>query len=159
VSFGVKKLLLGTSISLAMVAGAAAADLPPAPPPAPAPVPYTKAPPPALSWTGCYVGGNIGGGWSHISASDTNTNISGDLGTINGSGFVGGGQVGCDYQFAGRWVVGVTGEFEGARIKGSVPFAPERANTSTIPWLATATVRLGVAIQPATLVYVRGGGA
>src|SRR5579864_9230462 len=56
-------LLLGTAMSLAMVAGASAADLAPM---------YMKAPPPppVSSWTGCYVGGNVGGGWSHVSNSE-----------------------------------------------------------------------------------------
>src|ERR1700674_4376282 len=56
-----KKLLLGTAISLAMVGVAAAADLPPAPPPEPAP--YVKAPP-VWSWTGFYIGDDIGVGWA-----------------------------------------------------------------------------------------------
>src|ERR1700726_675688 len=43
-----KKLLLGTTISMAMVASASAADM------------YLKAPPPAWSWTGFYIGGYVG---------------------------------------------------------------------------------------------------
>src|SRR4030088_95554 len=87
-----KKLMIGTALSLAMVAGAPAADLPR---PAPAPL-YTKAPPPARTWTGCYLGGNVGGGWTNMSFFDPTFLL--DDGTANGSGVVGGGQIGCDYQ-------------------------------------------------------------
>ena len=31
----------------------------------------------------------------------------------NGSGFAGGGQIGCDYQFAGGWVIGFRNMFDG----------------------------------------------
>jgi outer membrane immunogenic protein len=136
-----KNLLLGTAVSLTMAAGASAADLPV----------YTKAPP-AWSWTGCYIGANVGGGWSQLNASDSVTGAA--LATINGSGVVGGGQVGCDYQFARAWVIGVEGEFKAANITGS-----NNGAASKIPWLTTATARLGYAVAPATLLYVRGGGA
>jgi outer membrane immunogenic protein len=154
-----KKLLLGSALSFAMAAGASAADLPPRP--APAPV-YSKAPMPVWSWTGCYVGGNVGGGWSRISASDPTIVVPVDLGTINGSGVVGGGQVGCDYQFSGPWVIGVQGMFDAASIKGStvVPGTLGLLSVdSKIPWIATATARLGYAVSPAALLYVKGGGA
>jgi outer membrane immunogenic protein len=35
----------------------------------------------------------------------------GDLST-NNSGFAGGGQIGCDYQFAGGWVIGIRNMFD-----------------------------------------------
>jgi outer membrane immunogenic protein len=110
---------------------------------------------PVWSWTGCYVGANVGAGFSRIATNDLRT----DTGTITNPGVVGGGQVGCDVQ-AGRWVFGVAGEFEAANIAGSVidpttnfPFE------SRIRWLATATGRLGYLFAPSTLVYARGGGA
>ena len=57
-----KKFALTLTAIAAFGGSAAAADLP-------ARV-YTKAPPPleaAYTWTGFYVGGNIGGGWSYDS--------------------------------------------------------------------------------------------
>src|SRR5215472_5779994 len=42
---------------------ASAADLARRPPPAPA---YVPPAPPAYLWTGCYVGGNIGGAWANF---------------------------------------------------------------------------------------------
>lgn len=56
-----KKLLLGLVATTALIATPAlAADLPPARQPN-----YYKAPPlpPVFSWTGCYVGADIGGGF------------------------------------------------------------------------------------------------
>lgn len=148
-----KTLMIGAAISLATVAGAAAADLPPAPRPAPV---YSKAPPPAWSWTGCYIGGNVGGGWTTTSASDTSGY---SYGSSNGAGVIGGGQVGCDYQ-VGSFVFGVQGLFDGTSIKGSGTSQDGVfTNSSTIPWLATATGRIGFTVMPTTLVYAKGGGA
>jgi outer membrane immunogenic protein len=144
-----KKLVIGTAISLAMVGGAAAADLPPAP--------AYKAPPPAWSWTGCYVGGNVGGGWTNTSFFDPIALL--NDGTANGSGVVGGGQVGCDYQVS-SFVFGVQGLFDGTGITGSGQ-QPNGlvTNSSTIPWLATLTGRIGFTAMPSMLVYAKGGGA
>jgi outer membrane immunogenic protein len=144
-----KKLLLGTAISMAMVVGAAAADLAPA----------YKAPEPVQSWTGCYIGANVGAGFSYIPTVDATTSPP-TLLTITNPGFVGGGQVGCDYQFYGRWVFGLGGEFEAANISGSVVYpATSLPFESKIPWIATATARLGFLFAPSTLVYARGGAA
>jgi outer membrane immunogenic protein len=145
---------LGSSIGLAAVASAA--DIAPA---GPAPV-YAKAPFVApLSWTGCYLGGNVGGAWIHSSGNDP---IGfGDLGSETSTGFIGGGQIGCDYQ-AGAWVFGVQGQFDWADIKGSHAI-PGTLGIATIAnddkYLATATGRIGYAIQPAVLLYGKGGAA
>jgi outer membrane immunogenic protein len=61
-----KKVLLAGVAGIALVTGSAhAADL--------GRQPVYKAPPPAIvpafSWTGCYIGGNIGGGWGRTTAS------------------------------------------------------------------------------------------
>src|SRR5262249_18077766 len=89
--------------TLAGLAGSAtAADL------ARAPAPYQPPPPPSpvFSWTGCYVGANVGGGWASNSSNDVAGAVTGvagaDLGSHTASGFIDGGQIGCDYQ-AGVW--------------------------------------------------------
>ncbi|MGP0090263.1 MAG: outer membrane protein [Xanthobacteraceae bacterium] len=144
-----KKILLSTATSLAVAAGAWAADLP-----APAPVPINA----PLTWTGCYVGGNVGGGWTDTSASATSGNNYGS----NGAGIVGGGQVGCDYQ-VGAFVFGVQGLLDGTELASATPptsGAQPLTNSSTIPWLATLTGRIGFAVVPSwTLIYTKGGGA
>jgi outer membrane immunogenic protein len=133
--------------------------------------PSTKAPaiaPVVSSWTGCYVGGNIGYGRQRNSATDvdpSNFGFFSDVGSDTGHGVVGGGQVGCDYQFAGNWVVGVQGMFDGADVRGSHldPFAYSgdfsEFHSAKADWFGTLTARLGYAITPDTLLYVKGGGA
>ena len=81
---------------------ALAADLP-------ARTTYTKAPAyiaPLYNWTGFYIGGHIGG------AFNGDSNFAG-LSTGNNSNgrFLGGLQVGADYQFAPNWVVGLEGQY------------------------------------------------
>ncbi len=155
-----KKLLLG-SVALAALAicgPAWAADMPrkaPAAPPAAAPAA------PVVTWTGCYVGGNIGGGWALKDWANPSSNPEnpGDRGTAALGGFVGGGQIGCDYQFSGSWVIGIQGMFDGASLKGDIldSFNPDFDLTNRVDWFATITGRLGYALIPTGLLYVKGG--
>lgn len=131
----------------------------------------TKAPAAVLAyrWTGCYLGANVGGGSDRAAFFDaTPPRPSGlDHGTARGTGALGGGQFGCDYQ-AGNWVLGLQGMVEATSLNGTSHFVPGpadpqspnildmRVRTSS---LATATARLGYAIHPQVLVYVKGGGA
>ena len=57
-------VLLGTVAIAAVSAGiASAADLPPRPARVPVPVAVSVVVAPLFTWTGFYIGGNIGGGW------------------------------------------------------------------------------------------------
>ncbi|MGO9358115.1 MAG: outer membrane protein [Xanthobacteraceae bacterium] len=133
------------------------------------PQPYVKAPvmiEPVASWTGCYGGVNIGTGWQGVHPTDPLTApFPFDLGSDNGVGVVGGGQVGCDYQFASNWVVGIQGMFDGAGVTSShiVPFAYGLDNTETLTsktgWFATLTGRIGYTVLPQGLLYFKGGAA
>ena len=157
-----KKLLLG-SVALAalVVCGPAwAADMPrKAPPKTLAAEPAV----PAVTWTGCYVGGNIGGGWALKDwanpSSDFDLGGAGPRGTAALGGFVGGGQIGCDYQFSGSWVIGIQGMFDGSDVKGDIldNAAPDFDLTTRVDWFATITGRLGYALVPTGLLYVKGG--
>src|SRR5262249_48124738 len=61
-----KKVLFSSVALIALGTGlASAADLPVKAPPAPV---YA---PPAFSWTGCYIGGNIGAAWAHSEWQDS----------------------------------------------------------------------------------------
>lgn len=160
-SFATAQRVVLAGATLAIIAGSAtAADLGRR-----APAPYQPPPPPApvYTWTGCYIGGNIGGGWASKTWTDVAGAVTGvvgaNLGSHTADGFIGGGQVGCDYQ-AGIWVIGVQGMFEGSGMKGSntTPSGLAVVNTS-IPWLATVTGRLGFTASPAVLLYAKGGGA
>jgi len=100
---GFVSLLLGTTLA------ANAADLPPAPPMAPrAPVAYIPAAP-MFSWTGFYIGGNVGGGWSRGNVVDSLFGVNFNNG--NSASFLGGGQVGGNYQI-GSFVVGAEADFD-----------------------------------------------
>jgi outer membrane immunogenic protein len=87
------------SVGFSGVGGAMAADMAvKARPVAPPVVIY--------NWSGCYIGGNVGGGWKRNTLSSTTTFLGTpvaftDLGSDNGSSVIGGAQIGCDYQFAG----------------------------------------------------------
>ena len=152
-----KRILLAVLATTALSsASALAADLPQRPGPAyKAPVMVAA---PVATWTGCYIGGNIGGAFGDAS-------VSGPGGTVstNGSGFAGGGQVGCDYQFSGGWVIGFRDMFDGTSNKKSGTFgsgllAGDVANFNN-QWFDTLTGRIGYAVQPGWLLYFQGGAA
>jgi outer membrane immunogenic protein len=162
-----KRLLLA---STALVFGGPvfAADMPVKAPPIVAPAPF--------SWTSCYVGGHVGAGWSHDAFSDPgyatpfgtfqNFAPAGSSIDVNGhAGALGGVQVGCDYQFATNWVIGLAGDFSWANINGQATdpfFAGKNGNPITLSsktdQLATATARLGYAWDH-FLLYGKGGAA
>jgi outer membrane immunogenic protein len=99
--------------SIVDVGGASAADM------APAPV-YASAAAPVFNWTGCYAGLHAGAGLMHDIYS---SNDSGGGPIQNGSGALGGGQVGCNYQ-TGLFVVGLEGEAYWSGIKSTYGETP-----------------------------------
>jgi outer membrane immunogenic protein len=151
------KKLCVTGLMLAALTGAAwSADLPMRP--------YYKAPvAPVSNWTGCYIGGNAGYGWQ--TNTPTDPSFGSDLGHASSGGFMGGGQIGCDYQFSGNWVIGVQGMFDGSSVNSSyaVPSAyagdPFETMSFKTDWVGTLTGRIGYVITPQTLLYFKGGGA
>jgi outer membrane immunogenic protein len=151
-----KRILLATVAMAALgSASALAADLPQRPAYKAEPVMMAPAP----TWTGCYVGGNIGGAFGNASVSGP----AGGTVSTNGSGFAGGGQVGCDYQFSGGWVIGFRDMFDGTSNKKSGtfatgPLANDVANFNN-QWFDTLTARLGYAVVPNWLLYFQGGAA
>ena len=67
-----KQILIAGVLALSAAGQALAADLPPAPPPPPrAPAAYVPAPIPYYNWSGFYIGGNLGWGFSSPSASNS----------------------------------------------------------------------------------------
>lgn len=141
------RYLFGIATGISLTGSALAADLPV----------YSKAPAPFWSWTGCYVGLNVGLGWSKIGMADGAGN---SLDIANGAGAAGGGQVGCDYQLSKSWVIGVEAEFDATKFEGNAIDPTNQIFSNTkIPWTSTVTGRLGYAIEPITLLYVRGGAA
>ena len=125
------------------------------------------------NWTGCYIGGNAGGGWARTSQTQI-AKVGGpaivpnnDFGVSEGTDWVAGGQIGCDYQFGGNWVVGVQGMYDYTRINSThnVPTAfpgfpvGSFVSQNQIRDFATATARVGYLFAPQVLGYVKGGGA
>ncbi len=169
-SVSVAALVFASASAATLFSGQAdAADLArKAPPP-------MVAPAPVYSWTGCYVGAHVGWGWgnaSHTQNSFNDETVFGSrTGGINTNGALFGGQVGCNYQFAGwspwsgsNWVIGVQGDFAGTDIngKGQDPFDDGDGNIISLKteWLGSVTGRIGLtAWNNQALFYVKGGGA
>jgi outer membrane immunogenic protein len=130
---------------------ASAADLPvKAPPMAPVAAPV-------YSWTGCYVGGNLGGAWKGWRSAET------DNGFVEvdktASGFVGGGQIGCDYQFAPQWVVGVQGMWDWSGVRASAPANADIVDTfdMKVRSFGTVAAKIGYLVNPTLLFYGKAG--
>lgn len=152
-----KQFLLASVVCFAPFT-ATAADLPrKAPPPVVAPLPF--------SWTGFYVGAS-GGMISHgTKVYQESVNANGGVEpygrfNITGFGFIGGGNVGYNYQFAGsNWVIGIEGDISGTSLNDSVdPTLGFRIWQSRLNALATVRGRLGYAFDRA-LLYATGGWA
>ena len=163
-----KSSFLAIAVAVASVSAlpAFAADLPYRKGP---PV-YTPPPPPIFTWTGFYVGANAGG----IFTNSSRASATGDAaivgpgiaaGTIpgsyrtNDSGFIGGGQIGYNYQM-GAFVAGLEADFQGSTLsKTATSLGTGSTGTlkSSLDWLGTARGRLGYVVFDRFLVYGTGG--
>jgi outer membrane immunogenic protein len=177
-----RRTLLASAGALALTGAALAADLR-------APPPVILPPPPIFTWTGFYVGLNAGGTWSNSARENTTAvplfaaptfatelTLSSALATtsvpISTSGFIGGGQIGYNYQFANSFVAGIEADIQGVAasnrtdtVFGSgvpVGFPAETINSTVtarerIDYIGTVRGRLGFTITPTFLVYGTGG--
>jgi outer membrane immunogenic protein len=166
-----KKLLLASVAAgaLAAAGSANAGDFPvPAYPPPPPAYPYTPPPPPPpppFSWSGCYVGGHVGWGWSKTTFQDANLSStfliapSGSSVTVNGSGGIFGGQLGCDFEVGHNFVYGAQVSGAGTTITGSAvdPYVVETLQSKT-EFLGDLSLRVGFDWD-GVLLYLKGGGA
>jgi opacity protein-like surface antigen len=146
-----KKRIYVAAVFCAVAGGQAlAADLPPpvAPPPR-APAVYVPVAQ-VYNWTGIYIGANAGVGFGQGSYSDT---FGSAISTSNSAKFLGGGQIGANYQFWGGAVIGAEAMFDWLpnttnTITATAPLASAAAGataTATINnrSLTTATGKLG----------------
>jgi len=167
-----KKILL-SGVALALLsAPALAADLPSkkGPPPLIAPIPVA-------SWAGFYVGLNAG-----YTFGESNNVLLGPGGnvpafqalqltgavpynvSVNNDGFIGGGQIGYNWQY-GNFVAGIEADIQGiAGSSGSSssvgafgPFLFGTTTSRSLDYLGTVRGRLGYSITPTLLLYGTGG--
>ena len=152
--------------AFALLAGeqALAADLPPPAPMPRAPAVYVPAPIPVYTWTGFYIGGNVGVGWQQGNLGDPLGNSFATGNSIKG---LGGGQVGVNYEFYNGVVVGAEAMFDwrfnnNNTMTTTLPASGVPAGPASITvnnqWLTTATGKLGYAWDR-VMVYAKAGGA
>ena len=151
-------LLSTSALWVGLSQGASAADLGvrAAPPPAPVVI--------APTWTGFYIGGNVGAGWAK-----NDTSVAGvlpvgaavpfsiPLTSQTMSGFIGGVQGGYNYQI-GTFVIGVEADGDWGSVNGTAPCLVVVSCTSKVKSLVDVGGRAGVVVDKA-LVYIKGGGA
>ena len=133
------------------------------------------------NWTGFYIGANAGHGWGHADSSvvyfgnaltlPTGFAMS-DLAKPNG--FIGGAQIGYNWQVSRDWVFGLEADWQGSGQKAAssrpsqsyiLPGvgAPIAAGTyqmtydAKIDWFGTARARIGYAAWNRILLYATGG--
>jgi outer membrane immunogenic protein len=182
------RTLLASAGAIALTGAALAADLPSRAPP-----PVYLPPPPVFTWTGFYAGLNAGytfGGSNSVdvvtAAGPADVTIVGPVATDAGSaaaasatgtlsrhnsGFIGGGQIGYNLQFANSWLVGIEADIQGTGARSSAS-ATRVAPLATIPgitaqstisvnnaldYLGTVRGRLGLLVTPTLLIYGDGG--
>jgi outer membrane immunogenic protein len=180
-----KTLIAGTALCVILFAGTAlAADLPSKKAP-------FYPPPPQPIWTGFYVGLNAGGTFG----GDSSFNVGGAaltqstdlvyapafaagatnaLSGGNGGGFIGGGQIGYNWQFANVWVAGIEADIQGTTASGhanganfipvikttgdaDLPVGSLTSASKRLDYLGTVRGRLGYLITPTLLAYATGG--
>jgi outer membrane immunogenic protein len=140
--------------------------------PLPAPR-YTKAPvvvAPVATWTGCYIGANVGYSWGDGSSGlDLVGTVPAVLAPFDGrytgspSGALGGGQVGCNYQ-SGIFVVGIEADIDYLGASKTASRAAIRDGTSFVgtvsqklEWLGSVRGRVGISPGSNWLLYATGG--
>jgi outer membrane immunogenic protein len=128
-----KPLLAAASFAVFVLTGAAnAADL--------AARFYVAPPsPPVWTWTGFYIGGNVGYSWgdarTDIAGNGTTVTFPGTLAAFTNppaafadsatqrlQGVIGGGQIGFNYQFSPQWVLGFEADIQASGERGSSKF-------------------------------------
>ena len=117
---------------------------------------------PVTPWSSCYIGGNVGGGWSRMDTTrlfqDVAVPAFANYGRENESAFIGGGQVGCDFQ-TGNLVFGVQGMFDFGNVNGRHQLTdfPTFSETNSLKYVITATGRIGYLFTPQLLAYGKFG--
>lgn len=142
---------LALAATLLVSSGAAfAADLPASPAPVMKAVAYV----PAFSWTGLYLGGQVGYSWGDADSSLSLLGLP-DYATSSGSpsGVFGGGFIGYNYQFASNLVIGIEADVNGGSLSATDSVAvfgvPVFGATATheLEWFGSVRARVGYAFD------------
>jgi outer membrane immunogenic protein len=161
VELQMKKFIGLLGVALAVFAPAFAADVPVPPPAYKAP---PLPPPPVLSWTGWCIGGNAGYGWGSSTKPTITTDPFDSLGfagvvtpaggnvfpSLTPKGFIGGGQIGYEWQVNPNWVVGLVTDFQGANIQASGTnnlSGITQSLSERLDFLGTVRARTGLAVN------------
>jgi outer membrane immunogenic protein len=174
-----KRIFVATIATALTSSAVLAADLPVKAPPAPMSAP---------GWTGFYIGGEVGYGWSN-SADNwlPNDPVSSFFSTasspllvpfagqqplanpynVKRNGLVGGFEAGYNWQVDPRWVVGLEADLNGANVRGSGSSTSVLSNTTNInlstmqttDWYDTVRGRIGWLVTPNVMVFGTGGWA
>ena len=186
-----RRILLASAGTMALTGAALAADLPSRAPP-----PVFLPPPLIYTWTGFYAGLNAGYTFGGSNSVDVETvpGVAATIGippspaqpianavaasatdvlSLHNSGFIGGGQIGYNLQFANSWLAGIEADIQGTGARSSasdiviVPIAglppsiaQAQSNISVnnaVDYLGTVRGRLGFLVTPALLIYGDGG--
>jgi outer membrane immunogenic protein len=170
-------ILGGLAISALLIAAplstAKAADMPlKAPPPPPAPV---------SSWTGFYIGANVGAAWGDPNQSFSQANTAPfdpveyapvNLSHGNTASLAGGVHGGYNWQVAPTFLLGVEGDFSALKLHDAPPSVQLFTNTTGTPvfnnfltmsdsttWLSSVRGRVGFIATNNFLIYATGGAA
>jgi outer membrane immunogenic protein len=162
-----RNVLLGAfALVTAAAAGPAfAADLP---------VKAMAPPAPTYNWNGFYLGGNAGTAWS-----GTLTGYSGGPGSAaffaanqfptglapGAGGYLGGAQIGYNWQISPTWLVGLEADIQGGNFNGNASVTTTSVNFGSFNtsveqrgnWLGTVRGRVGILVGPNILFYGTGG--
>jgi outer membrane immunogenic protein len=163
-----KKIILATLLAGIGSTAALAADMG-------GRTPYTKAPAmmaPVASWSGFYIGGNVGYGWgdggSHAVFPPTDFAFLDASLNTKPKGVIGGGQIGYNWQ-TDSLLIGLEADLQGSGMKGTASQSPLlvpngspdlQAGTSVdskLSWFGTVRGRIGVTVTPDLLLYGTGG--
>ena len=159
-----RQILLASVGAIAIAGSAFAADLPHRGPP-----PVYLPPPPIFTWSGLYMGGQIGYAWASDTANFTTLDPDRTFFSADTSpqGVIGGAHVGYNLQIA-QWVVGLEGSVDGTSLSKSVflaggpgfldPDHPDLAVGSRAEVQGSIRARLGFAFDR-VLLYATGGAA
>ena len=165
-----KKVALAIALSMLGAGTSVAADMAVKARPMPPPIPVAN-------WTGCYLG--AGGGYNMFNerrevvaprgtTAGAGANLAyafaGPAGSVivpsenlGGEGWLVTGQVGCDYQFAGNWLVGAFADADWTNARGEHGLLGLFRGERSMQWSWAVGGRVGWLVTPSLLAFVSGG--